>query len=65
MNAGKYLGPNHAWSSTICPVMSFDPFLKEILIQAGCFRPSLINLSDLPLAPREVQHVYQFNWGVT
>jgi hypothetical protein len=43
---------------------TFDPFSKEILVQSGCFRPSLINLSDMPTVPREVQQVYQLNLGV-
>jgi hypothetical protein len=41
----------------------FNPSLKEIYIQSGCFRPSLINLSDMPSAPKKVQQVYQLNWG--
>jgi hypothetical protein len=32
VNARKYLGPYHAWLGVTCPVVSFDPFLKEILI---------------------------------
>jgi hypothetical protein len=52
MNVRNYLGPNHAWSGTRCCVMSSNPFLKEILIQSGCFRPSLINMSDMRLLPR-------------
>ncbi len=51
------------------PVNSLAPFLKEILVQlgvvsGGCFRPSLIRLSGVPLAPKDVQWVYQLNWGV-
>ncbi len=65
VNTRKYLSPNHAWSGTVCPVWSFAPFSKEIMIWLGCFKPSLINLSGMPLAPREVQQVYQLNWGVT
>jgi hypothetical protein len=30
----------------------------------GCFRPSLISLSGTPSAPKEVQQVYQLNWGL-
>jgi hypothetical protein len=41
-----------------------DPFSKEVLIQLGCSKPSLINLSGMPLGPREVQRVYQLNLGV-
>jgi hypothetical protein len=39
-------------------------FLKGVLIQLGCFKPSLIRLSGVPLTPKNVQHVYQLNWGV-
>ena len=65
MNTRKFLGPNCAWLGVTCPVMSFNPFSKEILIRSGSFRHSLNNLSGLPSAPREVQRVYQLNWGVT
>ncbi len=64
MNARKYLGPNRAWLGTTCPVISFVPFSKAILVESGCFMPSLIYLSDTPLAPKEVQQLYQLNWGV-
>ncbi len=43
---------------------SLEFFLKEILIQSSCFKPSLISLSGVPLAPKDVQQVYQLNWGV-
>jgi hypothetical protein len=42
---------------------SLEFFFKEILIQLGCFRPSLISLSGVPSAPKAVQRVYQLNWG--
>ncbi len=64
MNTRKYLGLNHAWLGATCPVMSFIPFSKVILIWSGCFKPSLINLSGMPSAPKEVQQMYQLNWGV-
>ncbi len=41
-----------------------DPSSKETLIQWGCSKSSLINLSGMPSAPREVLWVYQANWGV-
>ncbi len=63
-NARKYSGPNPVWSGAMCPVISFDPFSKEILIWLVYFKPSLINLSGMPLAPRGVQQVYQLNWSV-
>ncbi len=56
--------PNHAWSGAMCPVVSLAPFLKQILMWSGCFRPSSIRLSGMPSAPKEVQWVYQLNWGV-
>jgi hypothetical protein len=34
------------------------------LIQLGCFKPSLIRLSCVPLAPKDIQQVYQLSWGV-
>jgi hypothetical protein len=40
------------------------PFSKKILIQSGCFEPFLIRLSVVPLAPKDVQQVYQLHWGV-
>ncbi len=66
VNTRKYLGPTCAWSGMTCPVISFDPFSKEILIWSGCFEPSLIELSGMPLALRGDQQVHQLlNWGVT
>ncbi len=59
----KYSAPNQAWLGMIRPVISLVPFLKEILIQSGCFRPSLIRLSGVPLAPKDIQRVYQLNWS--
>ena len=64
MNARKYSAPNCAWSGLTCPVTSLAPFSKEILIQSGCFRPSPIRLSGMQLAPKDIQQVYQLNWGV-
>jgi hypothetical protein len=64
MNARKYLGPNRAWSGKMCPVISLFLFLKETLIQSGCFRPSLIRLSGMSLVPKDVRQVYQLNWGI-
>ncbi len=37
---------------------------KGILKQSGCFKPSSIRLSGVPLAPKDVQQVYQLKWGV-
>ncbi len=67
--ARKYSAPNQAWLGATWPVISLEFkflefFLKEILIQSDCFRPSLISLSGVPLAPKDIQQVYQLNWGV-
>ncbi len=62
--ARKYSAPNWAWSGATWLVISLAPFSKEILIQTGCFRPSLIRLSGVPLAPKDVQQVNQLNWEV-
>ncbi len=60
VNARKeYSAPNCAWSGLTCPVISLAPFSKEILTQSGCFKPSLIRLYGIPLAPKDVQQVYQ------
>ncbi len=64
MYTRKYSVLNWAWLGTTWPVISLSPFLKEILIQTGCFRPSLIRLSGVPSASKDVQWVYQLNWGV-
>ncbi len=64
MNTRMYSGPNHALSGATCLVISLAPFSKDILIQSCCFKPSLIRLSGVPLAPKEIQQVYQLNWGV-
>ncbi len=64
MNVRKYSGQNCDWSGKACPVISLAHFSKEILIQSGCFKSSLIKLSDVPSAPKEVQRVYQLNSGV-
>ncbi len=64
VNMRKYLAPNCPWSGVMCPVISLAPFLKEILIRSGCFKPSLIRLSGVSLAPKDLQQVYQLNWGV-
>ncbi len=45
------------WSRTLAP------FLEEILIRLGCFKPSPIRLSEVPSTPKDVQQVYQLNWG--
>jgi hypothetical protein len=63
VNARKYSALNWAWSG-VWPVFSLAPFLKEILIQLDCFKPFLIRLSGMPLAPKDIQQVYQLNWGV-
>ncbi len=67
--ARKYSTPNQAWLGVkwlvnSLEVESLEFFSNEILIQSGCFRPSSISLSGLPLAPKDVQLVYQLNWGV-
>ncbi len=64
VNARKYSGPNRAWSGVACPVIFLAPFSKEILIWSGCFKPYLIRLTGAPLAPKDVQQVYQLNRGV-
>ncbi len=64
VNARMYSAPNHAWSGVMCPVISLAPFATKFLIQSGCFKPSLMRLSGMPLAPKDVQQVYQLNWGV-
>ena len=68
--ARKYSVPNWAWSGATWPVISLEFeslefFSKEILIWLGCFRfrPSLISLYGVPLAPKDVQRAYQLNWG--
>ncbi len=60
----KYSVPNWAWLGATWPVNSLAPFLMNILIGPGCFRPSLIRLSGMPLALKDIQQVYQLNWGV-
>ncbi len=64
VNARKYSASNQAWSGATWPVISLAPFLKEILIRSGCFKPSSIRLSGMPLASKDIQQVYQLNWGV-
>ncbi len=64
VNGRKYSGLNHAWSGAMCRVISLVPFSKESLIQSGCFRPSSMRFSGMPSAPKDVQQVYQLNWGV-
>ncbi len=64
MCARKYSAPNRAWSGTTWLVISLAPFLREILIQLGCFRPSLIRLSGMQSLPKDIQQVYQLHWGV-
>ncbi len=51
----KVLRSKRAWKGAMCPVISLVPFSKLNLLQLGCFMPSLINLSGMPLAPKEVQ----------
>ncbi len=63
MYAKKYSAPNQAWSGATWPLISLAPFSKETLIWLGCFRPSSISLSDMPLAPKDIQQVYKLNWG--
>jgi hypothetical protein len=48
----------------VCPVISLALFLKEILTRSGCFKPSLIKLYGMPSTPKDIQQVYQLNWGV-
>ncbi len=62
--ARKYSALNQAWLGATWPVISLAPFLKVILIQLGCFRPSLIRLSGVSSAPKDVQQVYQLKWGI-
>ncbi len=62
--ARTYSTSNWAWLGTTWPVISLVPFLKETLIWLGCFKPSSISLSGVPLAPKDVQQVYQLNWDV-
>ncbi len=64
MYARKYSVPNQAGSGVKWPVISLAPFLKEILIRLGCFKPSSIWLSGMPSAPKDVQQVYQLSWGL-
>ncbi len=64
MYARKYSALNQAWLGMTWPVFSLAPFLKEILIQLGYFRPSLIRLSGVSSALKDIQWVYQVNWGV-
>ncbi len=64
MNVGKYSAPTYAWSGTTCSLISSAPFSKEILIWSGCIKPSLIRLSSVPSAPKDIQQVYQLVWGV-
>ncbi len=67
--ARKYSVPNQAWLGATWQVISLEFeslefFLEEILICLCCFRPSLISLSGMPLAPKDVQQVYQLNWRI-
>ncbi len=62
--ARKYSTLSQAWLGATWPVISLAPFSKEILIQSGYFRPSLITLSGVPSAPKDALQVYQLNWGV-
>jgi hypothetical protein len=62
--ARKCSAPNQAWSGATWPVISLAPFSKEILTRSSCFRPSLIRLSGVPSAPKDIQQVYRLNWEV-
>ncbi len=62
--AKKYSAPNQAWSGATCLVISLVPSSKETLIRLSYFRPSLISLSGMPLALKDIHRVYQLNWGV-
>ncbi len=62
--ARKYSASNQACQGATWLVISSAPFLKEILIWLGYFRPSLISLSVMLSAPKDAQQVYQLNWGM-
>ncbi len=62
--AWRFSAPNWAWSGVMWPAISLALFLKEILIRSSYFRPSLIRLSGMPSASKDIQQVYQLNWGL-
>ncbi len=61
--AKRNSAPNQAWLSATWPVITLAPFSKETLIWLDYFRPSLISLSGMQSAPKDIQGVYQLNWG--